>query len=67
MLMGMHEDQLAIDNKIVRRLIDGQLPQWRSLPVRQVPATGTVHAIFRMGNDLAAPVPAACAGLAPSA
>jgi hypothetical protein len=57
MLMGMHEDQLAIDNKIVRRLIDEQLPQWRSLPVRQVPATGTVNAIFRMGNDLAARFP----------
>ena len=52
MLVVMHEDQLAIDNKIVRRLIDEQLPQWRSLAVRQVSATGTVNAIFRMGNDL---------------
>lgn len=66
MLVVIHEDQLAIDNKIVRRLIGEQLPQWRSLPVRQVSMTGTLNAIFRMGNDLR-PGSAACAGLAPSA
>ena len=38
-------------------LIDQQFPQWRSLPVRHVAATGTVNAIFRIGDLYAARFP----------
>ena len=53
----MHKDQLAVDVGTVRRLVDEQFPQWRALPVHQVSTAGTVNAIFRLGDDLAARFP----------
>ena len=55
--MAMHEDQLALEAGTVRRLVDEQFPPWRALPIRRVPAAGTVNAIFRLGEDLAARFP----------
>ena len=46
----MHDNQLDISPDVVQMLIDQQFPQWRSLPVRHVAATGTVNAIFRIGD-----------------
>ena len=42
---------------MVRALIDRQFPQWRSLRVRHVAATGTVNAIFRIGDRYVARFP----------
>ena len=53
----MHKDQLAVEVDTVRRLVDGQFPQWRALPVHRVSTAGTVNAIFRLGEDLAARFP----------
>lgn len=53
----MHEDEVAIDLDIARALIDEQFQQWRSEPVRAVPAAGTVNAIFRIGTAWAARFP----------
>jgi aminoglycoside phosphotransferase (APT) family kinase protein len=53
----MHSDQLAVEVDTVRRLVDGQFPQWRALPVHRVSTAGTVNAIFRLGEDLAARFP----------
>jgi aminoglycoside phosphotransferase (APT) family kinase protein len=50
----MHDDQLAIDEATVRRLVARQFPTWRDLEVREVATAGTVNAIFRIGEDLAA-------------
>jgi aminoglycoside phosphotransferase (APT) family kinase protein len=50
----MHADQLAISTELVRRVVDGQFPEWRSLPIRGVVSHGTVNAIFRIGDRLAA-------------
>ena len=55
--VAMHKDQLALDVGAVRRLVDEQFPRWRALPIRRVPAAGTVNAIFRLGEDLAARFP----------
>lgn len=55
--MAMHSDQIEIRPAVVRRLVDGQFPQWRQLPVRPVSGTGTVNAIFRIGDGLAARFP----------
>lgn len=52
--MAMHADELPIDAAVVRGLIGGQFPQWRSLHVRRVTSSGTVNAIFRLGDRLAA-------------
>ncbi len=53
----MHDNQLDISPGVVRTLIDRQFPQWRSLPVRPVAATGTVNAIFRIGDRYTARFP----------
>jgi len=41
----------------VRRLVGEQFPQWSHLPIREVSTAGTVNAIFRIGDDLAARFP----------
>jgi aminoglycoside phosphotransferase (APT) family kinase protein len=53
----MHDNQLDISPDVVRALIARQFPQWRSLPVRPVASTGTVNAIFRVGDRYAARFP----------
>lgn len=56
-VMAMHSDELRIDAAVVRDLVDTQFPQWRDLPVRRVNSPGTVNAIFRLGDRLAARFP----------
>jgi aminoglycoside phosphotransferase (APT) family kinase protein len=53
----MHADELDIDVALVRRLLEAQLPEWAALPLEPVPSTGTVNAIFRLGEDKAARLP----------
>jgi aminoglycoside phosphotransferase (APT) family kinase protein len=53
----MHADELDIDLSLVRRLVAAQLPQWSALPVDPVSSTGTVNAIFRLGDDLTVRLP----------
>jgi aminoglycoside phosphotransferase (APT) family kinase protein len=48
----MHRDELEIDEPLVRRLLDGQFPQWVGLPLRRIEPAGTVNAIFRLGDGL---------------
>jgi aminoglycoside phosphotransferase (APT) family kinase protein len=50
----MHVGQLVVADSTVRALVDEQFPQWRDLPLQRVSASGTVHAIFRLGDGLAA-------------
>jgi aminoglycoside phosphotransferase (APT) family kinase protein len=53
----MHPDQLTVSVDVVRDLLDAQFPQWRGLPIREVPSQGTVNALFRVGERLAARFP----------
>ncbi|NUW40631.1 aminoglycoside phosphotransferase family protein [Nonomuraea rhodomycinica] len=53
----MHAGQLTLTPDTVRALVEEQFPQWRGLPVRKVASQGTVNAIFRIGDDLAARLP----------
>ena len=55
--MAMHEDQLEVRVDTVRRLVKEQFPQWENLAVREMPTAGTVNAIFRIGDELAARFP----------
>ena len=50
----MHPGQLAISSATVRELVDAQFPQWRALAIKPADSAGTVNAIFRVGNHLAA-------------
>ncbi|MGN9909603.1 aminoglycoside phosphotransferase family protein [Phytohabitans sp. LJ34] len=53
----MHADQLRVSPETVRELVEEQFPRWRGRPVQEVASAGTVNAIFRIGDDLAARFP----------
>lgn len=53
----MHANQLTVSAGTVRVLADEQFPQWRSLPIRSIASRGTVNAIVRFGEELAARFP----------
>jgi aminoglycoside phosphotransferase (APT) family kinase protein len=55
--MDMHAGQLAITVQTVRALVDEQFPAWRGQAITAVRAPGTVNAIFRIGEQLAARFP----------
>ncbi|MQC48349.1 MAG: aminoglycoside phosphotransferase family protein [Chloroflexi bacterium] len=53
----MHPDQLAIDDRLVTRLIAEQFPAWAHLPLRRFDSACTVNAIYRLGEDLQVRLP----------
>jgi aminoglycoside phosphotransferase (APT) family kinase protein len=53
----MHSDELQIDEALVRRLLAVQFPEWADLPLRRVEPSGTVNAIFRLGDELSVRLP----------
>jgi aminoglycoside phosphotransferase (APT) family kinase protein len=53
----MHTDQLTITPAIVGALVRDQCPAWARLPVQPIASQGTVNAIFRIGDQLAARFP----------
>ncbi len=55
--MKMHDGQIDIDADLVGQLVAAQFPGLGALPVRAVPSTGTVNAIYRLGDDLYARLP----------
>ncbi len=53
----MHADEVATDADLVRRLLRDQFPEWADLPITRVASSGTDHAIYRLGEDLAVRLP----------
>ena len=53
----MHDDQLDIPVELAQRLVAEQFQDWKDLPVRMVASAGTMHAIARIGDALAARFP----------
>ena len=53
----MHDGEAEIDAALVRRLVAARFPQLAGLPVREVRSTGTVDAIYRLGEQLYARLP----------
>jgi aminoglycoside phosphotransferase (APT) family kinase protein len=53
----MHDGEVEIDAELVRRLVAAQFPALAGRPIRAVGSTGTVNAIFRLGDDLYARLP----------
>ena len=53
----MHADEVATDAELVRRLLRDRFPSWAELPVTRVTSSGTDHAIYRLGDDLAVRMP----------
>ncbi|MFD8307775.1 aminoglycoside phosphotransferase family protein [Streptomyces sp. NPDC059690] len=55
--MTMHDDQVDVTTDIVAALVQEQFPQWSDKAIQLLSSTGTVNAIFRIGDDLAARFP----------
>jgi len=55
--MPMHDDEIQVLDEDARRLVATQFPEWTDLPIRRIGSSGTVNAIFRIGDDLAARFP----------
>jgi aminoglycoside phosphotransferase (APT) family kinase protein len=53
----MHDDQVDIDADILRRLLAEQRPHLAQREIAPVLSTGTVNALFRIGEDLVARLP----------
>jgi aminoglycoside phosphotransferase (APT) family kinase protein len=53
----MHDDELDLDERLVRRLLAEQFPEWAVLPLHRIEPSGTVNAIFRLGDELSVRLP----------
>ncbi len=53
----MHDDEVVVDDDVVRALVARQFPQWAGLPVAHASSSGTDNAMFRLGDDLAVRLP----------
>jgi len=53
----LHKEQINIDVKIVKSLINEQFPHYNDLPLCEYNSTGTVNSIFRLGNDYCVRLP----------
>ena len=53
----MHDNEVATDASLVRRLLAAQFPQWANLPIAPVGSAGTDNAIYRLGDDMAVRLP----------
>jgi aminoglycoside phosphotransferase (APT) family kinase protein len=53
----MHAGEVETDAALVRRLLEGQFPQWAELPIEPVVSYGTDHDIYRLGDGLSARLP----------
>ncbi|HEU0041572.1 MAG TPA: aminoglycoside phosphotransferase family protein [Jiangellaceae bacterium] len=58
----MHDEEYRLDVEVVSRLVARQFPQWADLPVRSVSSSGTINALFRLGDDLLARLPRVAQG-----
>jgi aminoglycoside phosphotransferase (APT) family kinase protein len=53
----MHADEVAIDARLVRRLVASQFPEWASLSLDPVFPLGTDNANYRLGDELVVRLP----------
>ena len=61
----MHDGELDIDGEVVRRLVAAQFPELADLPISAVESTGTVNAIYRLGDRLCVRLPRVIVGPGP--
>ena len=53
----MHDDEVDVDDALVRRLLASQMPALAELPLGVVEPWGTDNAIWRLGSDLVVRLP----------
>ncbi|MDR7324915.1 MULTISPECIES: aminoglycoside phosphotransferase family protein [Catenuloplanes] len=54
--MALHEDEIPVDEPIVRTLLERERPDWADRPLERAGA-GTDNTMFRLGDDLLVRVP----------
>ncbi|MDP9797128.1 aminoglycoside phosphotransferase (APT) family kinase protein [Catenuloplanes nepalensis] len=54
--MALHEDEIPVDESIIRSLLARERPEWADLPLKRAGA-GTDNTMFRLGDDLLVRVP----------
>jgi aminoglycoside phosphotransferase (APT) family kinase protein len=55
--MRMHDDELEVDEALVRRLLRAQMPELADLALTLVEPWGTDNALWRLGDDLVVRLP----------
>jgi aminoglycoside phosphotransferase (APT) family kinase protein len=55
--MKLHDDEVDIDADLVRRLVAEQFPHLSDLPLTEFQSTGTVNAIYLLGDELCVRLP----------
>lgn len=55
--MQLHADEVPVDADLVGRLVRAQFPEWAGVAITPVTSTGTDHAVFRLGEELAVRLP----------
>ncbi len=53
----MHEGEVDIDTALVRELLSKQFARWSDLPIVPVASSGTVNAVYRLGDELCVRLP----------
>ncbi len=53
----LHEGEVEINEQLVHRLLVTQFPHLPNRPITEVRSTGTVHAIYLLGDDLCVRLP----------
>ncbi|MFH8992594.1 aminoglycoside phosphotransferase family protein [Streptomyces sp. NPDC017940] len=53
----LHTGEPDVDVPLVRGLLAAQFPEWAGLPVQRLPSSGTVNAVFRLGDTMTVRLP----------
>lgn len=53
----LHDDEIPIDTRLVRALVDRAMPHCADLPVRRLDSSGSTNALFRLGDNLLVRLP----------
>ncbi|HEY0123939.1 MAG TPA: aminoglycoside phosphotransferase family protein [Rhizobium sp.] len=53
----MQDDDIPIDEALIRHLLSEQAHQWADLPLRRIASSGTDNALFRLGDELVLRLP----------
>jgi aminoglycoside phosphotransferase (APT) family kinase protein len=53
----LHDDEFLTSPELVRAMIAARFPQWSDLPVTRIGLSGTMNALYRLGEDLMVRLP----------
>ncbi len=57
MTYGLHDNEIRADITRVRQLVDTELPNYASLPLKRLAAFGSTNVLFRLGDELLVRLP----------